>query len=50
MSMIMKYVGDLSKPIFYTAGPMNMVTTLRTVLTDAGVNEDNIKFEEFPGY
>lgn len=45
-----KYVGDLSKPIFYTAGPLQMVTTLRNVLTKVGISEDNIKFEEFPGY
>jgi ferredoxin-NADP reductase len=48
--MIQRNVGDLSKPIYYLAGPPAFVTAMRTMLKNAGADEDNIKFEEFPGY
>lgn len=48
--MLKKYVTDLSSPIYYLAGPAEMVAAMRQVLTDANVNEDNIRTEEFSGY
>lgn len=48
--MLEKYIGDVKIPIFYIAGPAKMVSSLRKTLTDAGVNEDNIRTEEFTGY
>jgi ferredoxin-NADP reductase len=48
--MIQKQIGDLSKPIYYLAGPPGFVSAMRTMLKNAGADEDNIKFEEFPGY
>lgn len=48
--MIQRQVGDLSKPIYYLAGPGAFVTAMRTMLKNAGADEDNIRFEEFPGY
>ena len=36
--------------IFYIAGPGGMVTALRGVLNGAGVDDDDIRTEEFPGY
>lgn len=48
--MLKKYLTDINTPIYYIAGPQTMVTSLKKVLIDAGVNEDNIKFEEFSGY
>ena len=45
-----KYVKDLAAPIYYIAGPPGMVAAMRTMLVGAGVDEDNIRFEEFPGY
>ena len=41
---------DLSTPIYYIAGPAGFVTAMRQMLAQAGVDEDNIRFEEFPGY
>ena len=48
--LIQKYIPDLSLPIYYVAGPPGMVTAMRKMLNDAGVNDDNIRTEEFSGY
>ena len=48
--MLTKYVPDLTTPIYYLSGPASMVATMRQILTDAQVNEDNIRTEEFSGY
>jgi ferredoxin-NADP reductase len=48
--MLKKYVNDLTKPIYYLSGPAAMVTAMRKVLNEAGVNEDSIRTEEFSGY
>lgn len=41
---------DLSDPIYYMAGPAAMVAGLRKMLNDAGVDDDDIRTEEFTGY
>ncbi len=48
--MLQKYVGDLSLPIYYISGPPSMVTSIRKTLNEAGINDDNIRTEEFSGY
>jgi ferredoxin-NADP reductase len=48
--MIAGAVGDLTAPIFYLAGPPGMLGAMRKLLLDAGVNEDDIRAEEFAGY
>lgn len=48
--MLQKYLGDLSLPIYYISGPAAMVTSIRKTLNDAGVDDDNIRTEEFSGY
>jgi ferredoxin-NADP reductase len=48
--MLRSLLVDLQKPVFYVSGPPNMVSGLRSILVEAGVNEDNIRFEEFAGY
>lgn len=48
--MISKHVGNLRGPIFYIAGPPSMVAAARGTLVDAGVDEDDIRAEEFAGY
>jgi len=45
-----KYIGDLTLPIYYIAGPAAMVTAMRKTLNEAGVDDDNIRTEEFSGY
>lgn len=37
-------------PIYYIAGPPQMVRDLQTMLTNAGVDSDDIRVEEFSGY
>jgi ferredoxin-NADP reductase len=37
-------------PIYYIAGPPQMVVGLRSVLTNSGVDDDDIRTEEFAGY
>ncbi len=48
--MLVKYIGDLTLPIYYVAGPPSMVTAMRKTLNEAGVDDDNIRTEEFSGY
>jgi ferredoxin-NADP reductase len=49
-AMLLKYIGDLALPIYYIAGPQAMVQSMREILNKAGVNDDNIRTEEFTGY
>jgi ferredoxin-NADP reductase len=49
-SMLLKHIGDLTLPIYYIVGPGTMVHAMRDILNDAGVNDDNIRTEEFTGY
>lgn len=49
-AMLQRYVPAASKPVYYLAGPLAMVSALRTVLQDSGVSNDDIRFEEFAGY
>lgn len=37
-------------PIYYIAGPARMVAALHTMLNEAGVDDDDIRTEEFSGY
>jgi len=48
--MLSKHLASLQGPIYYVAGPPPMVTSVRKVLVDAGVDEDDIRTEEFGGY
>lgn len=48
--MVRRHVADLNTPIYYLAGPAAMVKAMRQLLVELGVNEDNIRTEEFSGY
>jgi ferredoxin-NADP reductase len=48
--MLVKHFCDLQGPIYYVAGPPAMVAAMREMLAKAGVNEDDIRTEEFSGY
>ena len=39
-----------SPPIYYIAGPPAMVAALRSMLNEAGVDDDDIRTEDFTGY
>ena len=49
-AMLLKHIGDLALPIYYIAGPQAMVHAMREILSKAGVDDDNIRTEEFTGY
>jgi Na+-transporting NADH:ubiquinone oxidoreductase subunit NqrF len=48
--MLLARVGILRGPIYYIAGPPTMVATALQTLTEVGVDEDDIRTEEFAGY
>lgn len=48
--MISRYVEDLSTPIYYLCGPAGLVRAMRGLLNGAGVDDDDIRTEEFTGY
>ena len=48
--MLQKYIGDLLLPIYYISGPAKMVTSIRKTLNESGIDDDNIRTEEFSGY
>lgn len=48
--LLMKFVGDLAEPIYYTAGPPAMVAAMKEMLGEAGVDEGDINSEDFSGY
>lgn len=50
LAMLMRYVDDLKSPIYYIAGLPEMTSAMKKLLTDSGVNEDNIHAEEFTGF
>jgi ferredoxin-NADP reductase len=49
-SMLGRHLEGVSNAIYYLTGPAGMVQGLRTVLIGAGVDEDDIRTEEFTGY
>ena len=48
--MLARYVKDALSPIYYIAGPPGMVKGLHTMLNEAGVDDDDVRTEEFAGY
>jgi ferredoxin-NADP reductase len=48
--MLTRHLPGLNGPIYYVAGPPAMVTAMRDILSGAGVDEDDIRTEEFSGY
>lgn len=48
--MLSRYLPDLGEPIYYLSGPATMIEAMAQMLKDAGVAEQDIRSEEFPGY
>jgi ferredoxin-NADP reductase len=48
--MLERHIPSFHGPIYYTAGPPAMVSALRKMLVETGVDEDDIRSEEFAGY
>lgn len=49
-AMLATQLESLQGPIYYVAGPTAMVAAMREMLVGAGVDEDDIRTEEFAGY
>ena len=49
-AMLEKYLKEVASPVYYVTGPPEMVKTMHLMLTDSGVDDDNIRIEEFAGY
>ena len=49
-SMLSRYLSDLRGPIYYIAGPPAMVAGIRKMFVASGIDEDDIRTEEFAGY
>ena len=48
--MLSRHLATLQGPIYYIAGPPPMVAGMRKMLVTAGVDEDDIRTEDFAGY
>lgn len=48
--MLRRYTADTASPIYYIAGPPAMVTAMRQMLNQMGIDDDDIRTEEFSGY
>ncbi len=48
--MLGKYLKDAASPVYYIAGPPDMVKGMHEMLNKAGVNDDDIRAEDFEGY
>jgi ferredoxin-NADP reductase len=48
--MLAKYLKDATSPIYYIAGPPGMVKGLHMMINESGVDEGDIRTEEFSGY
>ena len=48
--MLSRHLTTLQGPIYYSAGPPAMVAGMKEMLVGAGVDEDDIRTEDFAGY
>jgi ferredoxin-NADP reductase len=48
--MLSRHLKDAVSPIYYIAGPPGMVKGLHTMINGTGVDDDDIRMEEFDGY
>ncbi len=48
--MLSRHLKDAAAPIYYIAGPGAMVAALHAMLNQTGVDDDDIRVEEFSGY
>jgi ferredoxin-NADP reductase len=48
--MLGRYLKGAVSPIYYVAGPPEMVKGIHTTINEAGVDDDDIRAEEFAGY
>ena len=49
-TMLDKHISNLQTPIYYVSGLPEMVSSMKTILKNAGVADDHIQAEEFTGF
>ena len=49
-ALLLPYLKDAVSPVYYIAGPPEMVKSLHTMVKETGVGDDDIRAEEFAGY
>ncbi len=49
-AMLSKYLGAAKSPIYYVVGPPGMVSGVHALLNQTGVDDDDIRAEDFGGY
>ncbi|HEU5350854.1 MAG TPA: FAD-dependent oxidoreductase [Terracidiphilus sp.] len=49
-NMLEKHLGGFPPAIYYVTGPPGFVAGMRAMLADSGVDDDNVRTEEFGGY
>jgi len=49
-AMLSRYLTDAVSPVYYIAGPPEMVKSLHATIHEAGAGDDDIRAEEFAGY
>ena len=50
LSLLREQLQDIENPMYYIAGPPGMVAALRDLLAGGGIQDDDIRTEEFSGY
>lgn len=48
--MLEKHLGEFPPAIYYVTGPPGFVVGMRAILADSGIDEDDVRTEEFSGY
>jgi len=49
-AMLDKQISNLQSPIYYVSGLPEMVSSMKTILKDAGVADEQVQAEEFTGF
>jgi ferredoxin-NADP reductase len=49
-ALLEKYLQGASSPVYYITGPPAMTKAMHVMLTHSGVDDDNVRIEEFAGY
>lgn len=48
--MLQKYLKNERSPVYYIAGPPTMANALHDMLHNSGIDDEDIRLEQFPGY
>jgi ferredoxin-NADP reductase len=48
--LLKRHIDDVTQPIYYLSGPPALVASMRNLLSDLGVLDENIHAEDFLGY